>query len=345
MRKYSSSSLFGGLIAALLVLPTTAPGADKPASWKTLEGHTDSVYCVDASPDGKWFASGGFDQVVRVWDSRTGKQVRSLSGHTKMVLSIAFTPDSSNIVSSSLDNLVKVWPTQKPVIPKESVIPKGKPTPEQNFSHNYAGHQSQVYGVAFSPDAKLVASCGYDKSIKLWDLAAKREIRSIPVESKTDLAVYGVAFSLDGKSLLASYSDGLVRQFETETGKPQRQLAGAKGALYSLSLQKQGTLIAAGGLDKAVYLWKAGDGQLERSLAGHDDDIYRVQFNPAGTRLLSLGYSGQIRVWDLSTGKPLLTAKLPALLFGGCYTSDGRQILAAASDQKIYVVELPSAAQ
>ena len=216
--------------------------------------------------------------------------------------------------------------------------------PPNAFTHNFAGHQSQVYGVAWSPDGKLVASCAYDKSIKLWDIAASREIRSIPVDLK-DLAVYGVAFSLDGKSLLASYSDGLLRQFETETGKPQRQFAGAKGALYSLSLQKQGNLIAAGGLDKTIYLWKAGDGQLERSLAGHDDDIYRVQFNPAGTRLVSLGYSGQIRVWDLSTGKPLLTTKLPALVFGGCYSADGRQILAAASDQKIYIVELPTAAQ
>lgn len=329
--------LFSSLIVALLSHSASVSAADKPASWKTLEGHTDAVYSVDASPNGKWFTSGGFDQTIKLWDAKTYKPVRSFAGHTKMVLSVAFSPDSNRIASSSLDNLVKLWPAE--------ILPAGKQPPTNLFTHNFAGHQSQVYSVSWSPDGKLLASCGFDKSIKLWDIAANREIRSIPIVDPKDLAVYSVTFSLDGKSLLAGYGDGIIRQFETENGKAQRQITGGKGALYSISLQKQGTLLAAGGLDKVIYVWKVADGQLERSLAGHDDDIYRVQFNPAGTRLLSLGYSGQVRVWDLSTGKPLLTTKLPALLFGGCYTADGRQILAASSDQKIYVVELPTTAQ
>lgn len=321
---------------AILALPAGMKAAEPPVAWKALEGHADAVYCIDAAPNGKWFVSGGFDQTLKLWDAKTRQPVRSFSGHTKMVLAVSFSPDSKSIASGSLDNVVKIWPAE--------LLPTGKPTPAESFTHNFAGHQSQIYGVAWSPDGKRVASCSFDKSIKIWEIATKRELRSIPVDVK-DVVVYGVTFTADGKSLLACYSDGLIRQFEADTGKAQRQFSGPKGALYSMSLQKQGAFLAAAGLDKTIYVWKTGDGQVERSIPGHDDDIYRVQFNPAGTKLMSLGYSGQVKVWDASNGKSLLATKLPALLFGGCYSNDGREILAAASDQKIYAIELPPAAQ
>lgn len=323
-------------VLAGMSLPVFA--ADPPTTQaKTWTGHSDAVYCVTASPDGKSFASGGFDMTVKRWDAVKGEVAKSYNGHTKMVLCVAFSPDSKQMVSGGLDNLVKVWPLEP--VPAAA----GKP-PANDFTHNFAGHQAQVYGVAFSPDGKLVASCSFDKSIKLWDLAANKEIRSIPVDVK-DIAAYNVLFTPDGKSLLASYGDGIVRQFETETGKLQRQFSGAKGALYSLSLQKQGALLIAAGSEKQIYVWKMDDAKLERAIPGHEDDIYRVQFNPSGTRFCSIGYAGNVRVWDVTTAQTLYSTKLPALLFGGCYDVAGQRILAAGNDQKIHVVEVPAAAR
>jgi WD40 repeat protein len=49
---------------------------------RTLEGHTDAVWSVAFSPDGRLLASGSWDGTVIVWDVRTGERVRTLTGHT-----------------------------------------------------------------------------------------------------------------------------------------------------------------------------------------------------------------------------------------------------------------------
>ena len=63
------------------------------------------------SPDaeGRWIASAGEDSTVKVWDSHTGKLLRSFRGHTGLVSSVAFSPDGLCLVSGSRDTTIKVW--------------------------------------------------------------------------------------------------------------------------------------------------------------------------------------------------------------------------------------------
>ena len=75
----------------------------------TLNGHTDPVYAVAWSPDGKTLATAGFDNTVRLWDAATRKEIRTLEGHAKLVLAVAFSPDGKQILSGSLDNTARIW--------------------------------------------------------------------------------------------------------------------------------------------------------------------------------------------------------------------------------------------
>jgi WD40 repeat protein len=75
----------------------------------TLHGHSESVYSVAFSPDGKYFASGSWDKTVKIWSVESQKEVTTLQGHSSSIFSVAFSPDSNYLASSSYDKTVKLW--------------------------------------------------------------------------------------------------------------------------------------------------------------------------------------------------------------------------------------------
>src|SRR5437762_9268008 len=74
-----------------------------------LKGHTAIVYSVAFSPDGKILATAGFDNIVKLWDFATGKELRTLTGHTGAVYCVAFSKDGTQLASSSLDKTIRLW--------------------------------------------------------------------------------------------------------------------------------------------------------------------------------------------------------------------------------------------
>ena len=107
------------LLAGVVWLPLGA-GEKTAKPDMVLKGHTDAVYAVAFSPDGKYLITASFDHTLKLWDTATGKEIKTYggaTGHTKQVISVAFNQDGSMIASGSTDNTLKVWdvPVNAPI--------------------------------------------------------------------------------------------------------------------------------------------------------------------------------------------------------------------------------------
>ena len=112
-----------------------------------------AAYGLAFSPDGARIVSGGTDNVLRLWDARSGALIgEPLKGHTDSVNSVAFSPDGARIVSGSQDNTLRLWDAR-------SGAPIGEPL---------KGHTGFVNSVAFSPDGARVVSGSWDMTLRLW---------------------------------------------------------------------------------------------------------------------------------------------------------------------------------
>jgi RNA polymerase sigma factor (sigma-70 family) len=286
--------------------------------------HTGSVswaFWVAFAPDGKTLASGAGDilnrdNVVRLWDVGTGKELRQCRGHRAPVRCFAFAPDGKTLASGSGDQTVRLWEAAT-----------GKEL------HRLRGHRGMVWSVAFSPDGRTLASAAEDRTIRLWEPAGGKERQRLAVREP----VKSLAFT-DDRTLAWGDDEGVIHLLALATGKELRRLGRHQYGVSHLCRSPDGKLLASvgDGLDYAVHLWDvAGGKQLSPGPAGHQAPVAAVAFAPDGRTLLSAGWDVTLRFWDPAGGKELRRLGGPRV--GGRF-GYGMFALAVSPDGKLLAV-------
>jgi len=196
----------------------------------TLEGHTGGVRGVALSADGRLLASGSFDGTVRLWETAfAGQLLATLEGHTGGVRGVALSADGRLLASSSWDGTVRLWeasfgsPDAGDHFAERRTDSEDSPALPPTEWHPLATLQgrararnaSGVWGVALSPDGRLLAGGADDGSVWLWETRTGRLLATL--QGHTDL-VFGVALSADGRMLASGSFDGTVRLWDATSG-------------------------------------------------------------------------------------------------------------------------------
>ncbi|CAE6485448.1 unnamed protein product [Rhizoctonia solani] len=329
-----------------------------------LTGHHDKIWSISYSALGNVIASGSWDKTIRLWDVNTHRQ---MEGHTEGVLSVAFSPDGKSLVSGSYDQTIRMWdafspsPIGEPLrghstyvysisySPLGNIIASGSNDKTIRLWDVNTGRQLDeplrgsytFLSVAFSPDAKLIAS-DYGpggRTIQLWDVE-KRKLASDPFKGHTQV-VRSVGFSPDGTRVVSGSNDETIRVWDVERGTTivgplKRHL----NLVSSVAFSPDGSQILSCSFDFTLRLWDTRSGRtIGNPYQGHTGNVHSVAFSPCGTYVTSGGQDKTVRLWDMRTGRQLDQPfdEHSDWVYSVAFSPCGHYIASGSDDRKVII--------
>ena len=293
-----------------------------------LRHHTNQVWSLSVSPDGKRVASAGTDG-VRIADTENGELLQTFKGHLGPVSAVTFSPDGQSVVSAGEqhflrgprnfgDPTIRIWDADTG---KELAVLRG--------------HTGQVKDLAVSPDGQTIVSASYDKTVRLWNAQTGVERLALRPGSGP---VGSVAMSPDGQRIAAAGDDRTV-VWDGQSGTEVLRLTGHEGPILCVRFSRDGRRIVSCGVDQNICLWDAETGERIRIIKqAHDRSVTSVDFDTDAQKIVSVGYDGIVKLWDTGTGLKIDTFRghrsyVTDVEFG----PDGRQVFSCGDDRSVRI--------
>ncbi|TRM62718.1 WD40-repeat-containing domain protein [Schizophyllum amplum] len=191
----------------------------------TFEGHTMNVTSVCFHSEGKWLVTGSEDGTIKIWDLRGSIKQWDLSEN---LCSHELTPAGDipiRSVTLASDGSLLVAGNNKARFSRTLVNDDAR-MPRFQAVTKFVAHNKYLTRCLLSPDAKYLATCSADTTVKIWSISPSYEFRQEKVLVGHQRWVWDCAFSADSAYLVTASSDHTARLWEMASGKTVRQYNG-----------------------------------------------------------------------------------------------------------------------
>ncbi len=244
------------------------------------------------------------------------REQNQVQKHTTGIVDLVASPDGNYLASADDSGKIILWKS------------------DGSSQSCFAGNQSIIYDLAFSPDSQVLASIGAEGIVRLC-YTNGRPMTSLSHPHQKAKA-WEIDFSPDGKFLASSDSQGRI-YLRTADGDFWKELIGTsnrKAGVTYFSFSHDSKYLASAGIDGTVKIWTS-DGRLLRSLNAHNGAVKHLDFSPQSDLLVTAGEDHKIRLWT-ATGIPIKTLeKHQDVVSRVVFSPDGQLIASTGYDKLV----------
>jgi WD40 repeat protein/DNA-binding SARP family transcriptional activator len=324
---------------------------------RRFKRHSSPVYALVFSPDGRTFLSGATDETMIQWELETGQILRRFLGHSAMINRVALNADGRFALSGSTDKTIRLWDLSDghiiqrfvghtSVVVKASLSPDGRKALSSSWDGQailwdvQTGKQlhklteGELWWSTFSPDGRTalvaVAKFGVNPipcDVILWDVETGKIVRRFVGHQS---AVFGMAFSPDGRTFMSGDGTGDLRLWDVASGEVIRQFVGQKSGPWGIAFSPDGRTALVGDFFGTLILWDVTSGQIIHQMKAYTAPVNSTMFSRDGRTALTGGSEGAI-LWDIASGT-IIRRFIGGNTHSVTFSPDDRAVLGGISD-------------